>query len=372
MTRFYLVLCLYLVSSCSSSNQTDIGADLDLNALPEPTHRATELHTTEDLDYVVLAHATVNTITNDGILLVADTHKNRIIAFNRDLDTLSIVGGSGVGPGEFVVITSISLDSNDSLIVFDHKLNRISVHARDRDRWKYFRSEAFNTRTEDLYDVGTVFRNESGSFITVETQSMWSIEETGKVTALRRFVRTDIGSVETIRQTRALELYKIPASRGFNYNTPPFARQMLWVYDSQGYIHVLHWTDRIEITKYSHRGDSISTVRIEAVPVPVTDENLAAVEGSLSASQLSQVYATHPTVRMFILSNRGTYWLELETTDTEHRAWIELDESGVIQKHVLIDFDTRLQKVHDDLIFAQSMNSSDEPMLSVLKIEPLN
>lgn len=372
MTRFIPIICIGLLTSCGASNQADIGADLDLNALPEPTHRVTELHTTEDLDYVVLEHANINTITNDGILLVADTYKNRIIAFNRDLDTLSSLGGIGVGPGEFVAITSISLDTNDSLIVLDHKLNRISVHARDGDRWNYVRSEAFNTRTDDLFNIVAIFRNEDETLISVENQIPTSIEETGKVASLRRFVRTVNGSVETIHQARNLEFYKIPAGRGSNFSSPPFARQMLWAYDSRGYIHILHWTDRIEITKYSHRGDSISTVSIDAIPVSVTSQDLSEVAYRLSTAQLSLVSDTRHLVRTFLLSNSGTYWIELETADTEHRAWIELDESGVIQKHVLIDYDTPLQKVYDDLIFAQSMNSSDEPMLSVLKIEPLN
>lgn len=337
MTRFISIICIYLLTSCGAPNSADSGVELDLNALPEPTHRVIELHTTGDLDYVMLKHATINSISDDGILLVADTNKNRIIAFNRNLDTLSSLGGSGVGPSEFVEITSISLDTNDSLIVLDRKLNRISIHARDGDRWKYVRSEVINTRTEDAFSVSSVIRSDDEAFITFESELPGSVNAIGKAVAMRRFVRQQYGSPIVLHQNRGYELFREIAGGGANIYSVPFSRLMLWAYDSRDYIHVLHWTDRIEITKYSHRGDSISTASIDAIPLSVTSEDLSVVADRLTTAQLALVSETRYVVRTFLLSNRGTYWIELETVDTEHRAWIELDESGVIQKHVLID-----------------------------------
>jgi len=278
MNRFTSIICICLLTSCSSSNPTENGAALDLNALPEPAHRAAELHTTEDLDYLVLRNAQINAMTDDGILLVADTYTNRIIAFSQDLDTLSSVGRSGVAPSEFVEITSISLDVNDSLIVLDRRLNRISIHARNGDRRNYIRSEVIKTITDDAFFVEEVFRGDGRSFITVELQLPRVIDQTGKVAALRRIVRTYIGSVVTIHQDRGQEIFKIPTDTGgFHFSTPPFARRMLWVYDSRGYMHIMHWTDHIEITKYSLRGDSISTVSVEAKPLQVTNTDLPMV-----------------------------------------------------------------------------------------------
>ena len=93
-------------------------------------------HFTGPTDVVVAA---------SGAVFVADGHEanssNRIYKFGRDGTFIKSWGGTGSGPGQFIVPHALALDSRGRLFVADRDNNRIQIFDQNGtfiDEWKQF------------------------------------------------------------------------------------------------------------------------------------------------------------------------------------------------------------------------------------------
>jgi hypothetical protein len=72
--------------------------------------------------------------TNDGRRFIAlDSRAVELVVFDSTGRQAAILGGPGQGPGEFNWITAVFLDPNDSIVVIDEGLGRLSILGPDGD-----------------------------------------------------------------------------------------------------------------------------------------------------------------------------------------------------------------------------------------------
>jgi len=75
----------------------------------------------------VLWHIRDIRVNSQGGFVVANDGESQVLLYNRDGTLARAFGRSGEGPGEFRQITSMDLGADDSILVFDRALQRISV-----------------------------------------------------------------------------------------------------------------------------------------------------------------------------------------------------------------------------------------------------
>jgi DNA-binding beta-propeller fold protein YncE len=84
-------------------------------------------------------------VTADGDVFITDGHEpdsnNRVLKFTRDGRFVKSWGGTGSGPGQFIVPHAIDIDSQGRLFVADRDNNRIQIFDQDGnllDEWTQF------------------------------------------------------------------------------------------------------------------------------------------------------------------------------------------------------------------------------------------
>ncbi|MDA3838994.1 MAG: hypothetical protein PF574_08440 [Candidatus Delongbacteria bacterium] len=250
-----MVLAALLLLSCTKEDTTSKNSIL-VNNNGKPSNPSFEYKITElfKLDYIEKGIMSINDIesTINGELYLLDSRSLKIFHTDEKLKILNSFGRQGAGPGEFENAFDLNM-INDSLIVIDDRLKRISLFGMDG---KFIRSEAmtdnvawvkshngtyFGLTTSDETKDEKQYSVQNLNILTKKFQALSSFYEK------KKFIRNPQMNVVRLTKTAVKddEIYLYEASK-----------------------------KNINIVVYNLKGEIVRTIKDKAPVIKISDEEI--------------------------------------------------------------------------------------------------
>lgn len=288
-----------------------------------------------------------------GRLWVADGQAAALYVFGPDGALLQQIGQQGEGPGEFQAIGGMVRGVNDSVYVWDWRLQRLSVFT-PTGAFVHAFSATFGTWPLRGLPEG----------ILVMYSAPFRAGEDADDQGRRRIVQL-LNFDGSVRIDTVLSLpdaaYVILRGATFvSVRVAPFGRRPIIRVDSAGHI----WygqTDRLELFRYDwRRGETRRVLQYAVTPVPVVRaERDSLLESAPMLREAQYTFPEHkPAFTNFVVNEAGTrIWVALSRPYRRPTvSWVVFDETGrplgvvPLARHltVLAVSDTRLAALDED------------------------
>ena len=316
-------------------------------------------------------------LDRNGDVYVLDQMARITRRFSADGTYLNSIGQRGAGPGEFTVVSGISIQ-NDALHILDVVQWRVTE----------FRTDGTLIGTEEvppLVDDGwplSVAPTEDGGWLYLE-QNIRTTEDEG-VDVDDRIIRgralllhrsrggewEQVGDFPGMQAglTRNHELTEAPFPAGPRWATAPDSSY--WYADSHTY----------DVVRITFDGDTLARVRAPIEGAAVSDDDWNAfVAGHEQdpATPIARMRASlprperHPAIAQLLTARNGDLWIELESRDEEgRRSWHVYDRDGAPRFRTGLDANVMLRAIYGDTLLTVARDSLDVERVRILKLAP--
>ena len=248
----------------------------------QPTHKieVASRHGASPGDYA-FQEAGTGRLLPDGSAVVYDAWNAELVAFSRDGATFDVVATGGEGPGDVEHVSAIFALGQDSILVADTNLGRVTLFVGGE--------VARTTDIRHASNLGVAGIGSSGELLLASSRSPFGFEEEWSLGHTAR-LDMETGAVDTV------------ASYDLNQRIPP---ELEWdpvapvgrVTVAAG--HFVHTrSDRAEVAWHLPDGTVTQIVRWQAEPTLLTAEQLGPIEaahGCPPTSRAANSRACHPT-----------------------------------------------------------------------------
>lgn len=308
-----------------------------------------------------------------GAVYVEDFTGPELLVLDSLLRPLATVGRSGEGPGEFLGLTNIQVLPGDSLMVFDSRLNRMTVFWEERldsgritavpahlsvsSLWRLPGPE----RRHMVLDVQPFYAGDSGETDDERFDVLSILDETAQATAF--------DSVLLVPQPKALVIRS--GGRVLVDRHPFAASNFFRVLPGGGLAYLSTRALAVTIVGADGRQTEFSH---PTIPLPVSPERLDSILAESNPDRARVLrdgapYVWPPVVGM-IVDGRDRIWIGLREQPGEtHREWAAFTRDGLHLASVRLPA-TRLypRAISEDKLLALSLDDLDVPTLRVYRI----
>jgi hypothetical protein len=276
-------------------------------------------------------------LTPDGGIVVADTSARVVRGFTREGTATFMVGGRGIGPGQFERIAGIAV-SPDTVFVFDDGLWRIT--AFDLTGVLIF-TRRVQSRPPSVLPA-RVARSADGTWLLLDQQApdirAMTTGAVGPQRAVARLVRwsTEQSVWLPVGEWPGTELYL--AEDSADVSSPqamPFARGPLWAVDRTGGF----WMAQNDVWAASHHasnGDTVARVAYAGEGARITDEErrdrvreYERLPGAdADARERVAIPPSWPALHALLTSHSGELWVATNAGPRDTVEWQALDVLG--------------------------------------------
>ncbi|QXD16777.1 6-bladed beta-propeller [Rhodocaloribacter litoris] len=343
------LLSVLLLAGCRAETSTrspDVAPPDTL--VPEPLFRLGEEE--DDLIFGYIAGALLD---GQGRLLVADWDAGTIHVFEADGRPAGQIGQKGEGPGEFQMISSLTLGPNDSLYVHDRALRRISV----------FDSEGAFVRSITVQAEG---RTVPGDLLGAVPEGLLvryahvftprDDQQSKSLTFVHLIGYDGTRRPDTLLVSPDIERIVLREGGSIHVRTKPFGRGARIQAEPGGALWY-GWTERLALERIDWRtGTRRTVITYDLPPQPVSraerdsllrDEDLVRM---LNATGVS-LPEYKPAFSTFVLGPGGTVWVRLTP---EHGAgtvpWLVFNAEGAVRAAVRLPVNVWIQDIGADRI----------------------
>lgn len=249
-------LFLLLLSSCSFDHSSDNEhIDPYIYSLLDSLAQSNVAQTTITLPDDIIQPNAVELINNGNNIIVSDFAKNQLFYLKSDGEILSVAGGSGRGPGEYELLTRMTLGNDHRIYVHDGILRRITVYEIADSEFRLLDTQSYETPDIlTLYEVyitkdGTFgLYNESGGFEKPENRNLlYRLDE-------------NYSPVEQILAFPGDERYGMDVGGFWMYAPHDYTNEYQWIQDEHLFFYVNNYDALIRM--YDLKTDE-NTVLIE-------------------------------------------------------------------------------------------------------------
>jgi len=313
---------------------------------------------------------TGSVILRDGRILVANSGTRELRVYDRSGAFLRSVGGEGGGPGEFGRLTFLRRVTDDTVMVWDHDLRRVSVFD---DQPSFVRSYSPSPLQGQPLLVGDFVPLTDGSalFATFRLRSAQATARLGLSRDTTLLLRCD-GEGELIDTVAVFSGGEFYTSEEYPRIEVPFARGSF----VRGYGAGFYLGDnaRYEISFHRANGSRTRIVRKEHSLVPVSRraverEKLAGLE-DVASSEMRQRFErmmepvkgppTMPTFSRLLVDAEGNLWVqEYQLSDDDGPAWTVFNPEGVMLGSVSLPTRFTVHEVGSDYVLGRWRDEMD-------------
>lgn len=245
---------------------------------------------------------------DEGRIYVLDRQANELRIFGADGSHVRTVGRSGGGPGEYASANGLRWLTPDSLLVIDQRGSRYTVLTRDGDyvrsvpRSLGFFGWAFTggRRGGVLYEQTSIGSDDARRPVLIGTSLV------DDASPLEASPAIDASAAErapgappppaTAMDTVALPVTPAPGYESFSVRTErggmvmavPFAPGAIYRLDDDGHLWHGHGSE-FRLFRSTFDGDTLLEIVLDAVPTPVTDQEMADWESDRGVAQFREM-----------------------------------------------------------------------------------
>lgn len=237
-----------------------------------------------------------------GRIYVLDRQLNELRIFSPDGTHVRTVGRSGEGPGEYAAANGLEWLSPDTLLVIDQRGSRYSVltkegeYVRSVSRRLGFYGWAFGGGYRDgrIYELFQVRVGEESHPALLGTSLRRSgaaaMSDSAPMGDGDPSLASSAGDTVMLPSSKVplLESFSVQNERGGMFIGVPFGAKPVYHLSSTGDIWHGHGSEP-RIFRSSFSGDTISEVVLQAVPMPVTSEEVAEWEAGRGPKQFREM-----------------------------------------------------------------------------------
>lgn len=332
-------------------------------------------------DSVSITRVTDIQFLSGGNLVIdhAETSR-RLLELDPAGQLIRQIGGAGRGEGQFTEISRFVVTPDDSLHVYDDRLTRRQVFARDASGWWHVRTSDAERNLSDLFiadhplsvypapGVGyrTLFENEF--FYSDTTHRFYRfLSETGyglNYTGSRQLMRP----VQDAVVTRTGQDLKVDWSARFRaawYCYRPATGEVLYISNTSPDIRLLDWD-----------GGERVTGRLPHEKVPMNRQAvqgyLDRVSGSYPEERMDRIrsrYLEHEPLFRHIFLDGDRIWVRLTRSDAGAPQWMVTDLGGTVLAAFRQPPDFEAMAVRNGRLYG-IQRVDEEPHLAAFELEP--
>ncbi len=268
-----------------------------------------------------------------GTVYVADWLQPGVLALDSLLAPLPTIGREGEGPGEFLLKFNIQTLPGDSLLVFDGRLQRVTVFPEERHDSSQIQMTVVPPYVSNLWRLGVsptkhlalsrrAFYAGEGSEADEERYDVFSIlDESAQA--------MEFDSILVVPSSDALVAR---ASGLVSVGNHPYGRDnLIQVLPSGGFAYVN--TGALSVTVFDADGNRTTSFSYPTVPIPVSSEHLSSAAQEMTPNfakvLLEGAPYTWPPVVGLVVDDRDRIWVGLrEQPGEEDREWAAFTREG--------------------------------------------
>lgn len=374
---------LATISACQDADPDTRRADVDVLPADRVTCATDSLAVSNsEANFSMIRSIAVD---SRGRMYVNDVLAPYITVLAPDGSVLRKIGNSGSGPGEFQRVGSVQVIRGDSILVFDPKLNRVTVFPPNSAEPAY----TINLATASSLGAPERVVRVPGSsrMLAAYTRAFTPHGDPSKDdqrTKVLRLLAADGSPLrDSVLVVPARQMLVNRSGGGVTVAPNPFGSTSLFRVGPEGRI-FYSWTDTLGIAIYSLQGELLGGFSAEYRPPRVTDEDIRSAE-KLFGSELpphlrEQLPARWPAVKNFMVDDRGRVWVGLSTSATEPAEWAVFTDAGDYLCSVMLPptqavttipaLNAGVRAVHNGRIYAVSVDPQTRvPRVIVYDVE---
>ena len=347
----FKIFILLLLIGCSAHESNYIPERLDklhnLTAYPSDTEpEATirflqeESYGSTDSTFVTVGGSvgSIMEVDKAGRVFIADRKLNSIHVFKADGQYLTKLGSKGKGPGEFLSIRSMKIQSNN-LYVYDSLQLRFNVFSLDSLKY----SHTINLHPQDWSHIEKLktkvptdyFVSSESSLVIKFTPHIQAIENMRDKNYTHSYYyinkQGEIISREIFKQRGTQVAFTNFQNRRFSVSLS-FRGEPLMVLSSDGYIFSA-WTEDFLVKVYDPNGEYIRAFYHSVEQIPLTrDDLIEKYDLGIDTPNLKYIKnadlpATWPVMQSMLIDGENRLWVSKIVDNFEVYQWWVLDPS---------------------------------------------
>lgn len=366
------VVAAVLSAACSGdAGQPDREADA---AMPRPwaTTGAASNATLEATsgDDVFLSYVWHAATDSRGNVYVVDGGEAAIIALNPDLSHGRLIGREGEGPGEFGRPAQVQILPEDSILVWDSQLQRVTVFPPGGDEPAYV--EPLGTQERG----GSVWRlaGSAGHIVRSSTAYMadGSDEGSTRTTVLRHIHEADGRVSDEV-------VYEYPASEALVQRGEGFVSMAGHPFGRESFVAILGGgrvvhasSDALEVRIVDLGGQVETALSHIVTPIPVERGELEAAADGLSDAfgGLLREGAPYvwPALTGMVVDDRNRIWVGIRTTDPSTTEWAAFEADGTHRVSVDLPTAVELYAIRGERMVGVARDELDVARVTVYRL----
>lgn len=365
-SSFLYVLCLFLIG-CGGADDQRYG---------EWTMKEAPLQLTEDLrvsETETFYFGTVSDldVTTDGKIVIADRQANNLKVLRPDGSLLDTLGGSGEGPGEFQMLSSIQVGRGDSIYAQDLQQSRLTVFDAGSP-YEVSRMISIPREKGLMGAVYVVGDRLAGSF------SSGTAPEDGVTRPapgpLRLLDESGVPGDTLLLDRSTQAAFSFGESGGFTAESVPFSRETVHTVGPSGRLY-FGWTDSLHIQARTPKTDAEVVASVPTDPIPITaadrDSALSDVDDKLRSMVASALPETKPAFTDLVVDDTGALWVKrpAKTPDAVTVSWWILKPESKTIRTAQLPANVELNVVRDGRAYGTTTTEMDAPAVVRYRIQ---
>jgi len=313
-----------------------------------------------------------------GNIYLADRTVVRVLGPDGRL--VRSIGREGLGPGEFISVSGVTLLPGDSVSTFDFNNGRLTVFEPGTSRAAY----TVNLEQNQLFPPLRVWRVRNGRSLVAVYEAAYGTfggREHGRRNAVVRLLNADGSLVKD-------SVLAVPEAQHMILHNPegmavtPFGRMTKIAFASHDRM-ITAWTDSLKFDVYTVEGRHLKTIRARYSPPrrPILQQERDSLVAWLTSGGWTAAprvwraldelgVTTWPLIQEVVVDDRDRIWVGITGARGEPNHWTAFDLDGVRVAEVDLPSNVQLRRLRGETAWAVETDENDVPRVVVYDLKP--
>ena len=377
ITLIILILC----TACSSADHSEESSSRpDFDQIPEfEPQELFSISTFGEGDFFGFI-SSINIDSSESIL-VSDPSNQKIHVFDKDGTYLNFIGGDGEGPGEFRRLASVSFIAPDTLHAVDRSLNRISFFSKSDESWELLHTldtpeSSLGFGSEIVFSFSSLYPHKDG-YLARFTNMMTIADTANHSFAYYKLLDEQLNLLNENKYL--FELTSTPLlhrdSGSMSVSPLPESHRMLFSNTVDG-VKISTWSGDNLISIRQITGNDSTGFRFPSKYEPYTDQEIEAIINRIipdpsnsifSRTALRDLIPEHKDYSLQLLvDDKGRIWILTRPLLEDDPEWLIFDQQGTLLA-AMHHPGGRLAHIKNNRIYVIHSEVDTEPFFSVYK-----
>jgi len=320
-------------------------------------------------------------------IYLADVFTSSVLIVRRQGEQLRIVGTigqSGKGPGEFLTVDNLQIVEEQSLLVYDRKIGRVSIFDLEtRELNNSFNISSIGRQGHFPMQFYALNNNSNIQYYALSKLFFRAGDNLGskRTVLLQQFNAKGSLLKDSLLVKSASDAFVVKRGANMAVNPQPIlGRKSVFRFRESTIFYGFTGKKNIEV--YNPAGDLINTIRLDLNALEVTDSDIQLAldkESKMMQEEkkfireafLKQVPEYWPYYQNYIIDEKNRLWIGLSNhLDDEKRVWHIFNFKGELLKKTKLPSNFSIFKIKDNYIIGELLDDKFRSFVQIYKLFP--